>query len=385
MKKILIITIIVLLVLCGCTTHDTPQSQPSSIEEITEDAIADEPHPDQSDMAEIDSTISDWILGTEYGIESIVFDNNTFTISMPEAKRASLADYELADINEGLVNMGIAYGFDDCAVVFGDGVVIEGAPPDSTTPTEETDTATDSTTPPAIADGDTTNMIFLHHSVGENWLNDGLCHALNDQNIHVADTYYGWSDMGDRTDTGDWPDWFNDQVMPSVYTKLDTETAQNAIDAGAGENTIVMFKSCYPNSDVGMSITDEMNIYSSLLPYFAEHPERMFILVTPPPMQHISTPKRTRELTNYLVSDDGWLSSYDVGNVFVFDLYNVLTSPENHHMMVAGTPQHIVADSSNTLYYDSDGDDHPNGFGNQKAVDEFVPLFLYWYDQFGNR
>ncbi len=85
-----------------------------------------------------------------------------------------------------------------------------------------------------------------------------------------------------------------------------------------------MFKSCFPNSDVGNSIDDEIAIYDSLLSYFTQHPDKMFVLVTPPPMQHISHPDKTRELTNYLVNDNGWLRDYSGQNVFVYDLYNVL-------------------------------------------------------------
>lgn len=224
--------------------------------------------------------------------------------------------------------------------------------------------------------GDRVNLIFIHHSVGENWLNDGLNQMLNDNNFHVTDTYYGWSDMGDRTDTVDWTDWFNDDVMPRVYSKLSTATAYNSIDAVDDENTIIMFKSCYPYSEVGREI------YNSLLPYFASHAEKMFILVTSPLMQSISNADNTRKLTNWLVSIDGWRANYDMGNVFVFDLYNVLTSPDNHHMLVDGEEQSIINNLSNTLYYDSGGDDHPNSIGNQKATQEFMPLLVFWYKQF---
>jgi len=227
---------------------------------------------------------------------------------------------------------------------------------------------------------DTVNLIFIHHSVGENWLNDGLNEMLNDNGYYVADTYYGWNEMGDRTDTPDWPDWFNNTVMPSVYSELDTMTANNTIEPTPGENEIVMFKSCFPNSDVGDDISDEQAIYNSLLPYFGAHPDKMFILVTSPPMQYISNPGKTRELANWLV--DGWLADYDTGNVFVFDLYNVLTAPDNHHYLIDGEPVHIVNDSSNELYYDDAGDDHPNAEGNMKAAQEFVPLLNYWYEQF---
>jgi hypothetical protein len=159
-------------------------------------------------------------------------------------------------------------------------------------------------------------------------------------------------------------------------------TVYNSNKAAPGENTIIMFKSCYPNSDVGNSIEDEKQIYMSLLDYFSKHSDKMFVLITPPPMQRISNPQKTRELANWLVADDGWRKEYNGGNLFVFDFYNVLTAEDNHHMLADGAEAHIINDISNTLHYDSSGDDHPSDEGSLKAAEEFVPLLMYWYEIF---
>ncbi len=262
-----------------------------------------------------------------------------------------------------------------------------GATAPTTTVASTTSTSTLSTTttkPPSSV----VNLIFIHHSVGENWLNDGLCQALNDRHYHVADIYYGWTGgsdhaYGDSTDTGDWPMWFTDSVMKLVYSELGQMTAPNRITPAPGENTIVMFKSCFPNSDVGSDISDEKAIYNSLLAYFQAHPAKMFVLCTPPPMQSISHPAKTRELCDWLTDRaNGWLKGLTTGNVFVFDLYNVLTDPKAHHRLVNGVEVHEVVAGHNTLYYDSDGDDHPNSAGNAKAATEFVPLLDQWYAAF---
>ena len=369
MKKIIIIFALGLFVFAGCmsgTDATAEQEADMSVQTVSADV--------PEDML---ATLNDWIIGTEYGIEAIDFDGKTFTITIPSDKQAGLVDYELADISGALTDIGKAFGFSSCEVAFADGTAVSASGGSAGTPGDETE---DVSLAPAY--GETVNLIFIHHSVGENWLNDGLAEMLNANKIHVADTYYGWSDMGDYTDTKDWPKWFNDDVMPSVYSKLDTETASNSIAPGNGENTIIMFKSCFPNSDVGKSIDDEKAIYDSLLAYFAQHPDKLFILITPPPMQNISHPDKTRELANYLVDKNGWLKDYSLNNVYVFDLYNVLTAPENHHWLIGGKEEHIVASDNNTLYYDSGGDDHPNTAGNIKATEEFVPLLLYWYDQF---
>ncbi len=236
--------------------------------------------------------------------------------------------------------------------------------------------------------GSTVNLIFIHHSVGGNWLANGLCAALNASKYHVADTTYGWTggggvDYGSRTDTVDWPTWFTNTVMNLAYDEMDAMTAHNTVAAAPGENTVIMFKSCYPNSDVGSSITDEKAIYNSLLPYFQAHPDKMFVLITPPPMQNISYPLKTRELCNWLTDrNTGWLKTLTTGNVFVFDFYNVLTNPNAHHRLVGGAEVHEVVSGANTLYYDSSGDDHPNATGSNKAAQEFVPLLNKWYQEF---
>ena len=56
-------------------------------------------------------------------------------------------------------------------------------------------------------------LIFIHHSVGENWLTDGngnLGQTLNANNYFVSDTNYGWGpdSIGDATDYPNWLDWF---------------------------------------------------------------------------------------------------------------------------------------------------------------------------------
>ena len=102
-------------------------------------------------------------------------------------------------------------------------------------------------------------LVFIHHSCGEHWLandNGNLGIALNGNNYYVCDTNYGWDaaagdNLGDHTNTEDWPSWFNDTKMPYVYATASHETwNHNDIAQPSGENEIIMFKSCYPLSEV---------------------------------------------------------------------------------------------------------------------------------------
>ena len=104
-------------------------------------------------------------------------------------------------------------------------------------------------------------LIFVHHSTGENWLadeNGGLGIALQDNNYFVSDTNYGWGTdgIGDRTDLGNWWEWFQGPRSAVHLAALFAESGQHsgysrlATDPG-GPNEIVLFKSCFPNSSLG--------------------------------------------------------------------------------------------------------------------------------------
>ena len=232
-------------------------------------------------------------------------------------------------------------------------------------------------------------LIFIHHSCGENWLangDGGLGTALNSNNYYVNETYYGWSaevddNLGDSTDTSDWPTWFSSTKMPYVYSATYHQAYTNTISDPGGENTIIMFKSCYPNSEVGSSIDDEKAIYNSLKTYFAAHTDKLFVLITPPGEEDVSSYTLTKELCDWLVSSTGWLSGYAHNNVVVYDFYCVLSETDSHHRIWSSAVQHAYASGydGHSPYHDSD--DHPNSTGNQKATTEFLSMLNYFYNR----
>lgn len=253
------------------------------------------------------------------------------------------------------------------------------------------------TSPPKIG---TVKLIFIHHSTGENWLTDdygNLGRELYYNNYYVSDTNYGWGpdSIGDRTDIINWREWFRSSETPRYMEALFSEIGQNSHyergfgDPG-GENQIVMFKSCFPNSALSGSPDDPPDpnedftvghakyVYNDLLNYFSTRPDKLFIVITAPPLQDATYADNARGFNNWLVYD--WLdeNNYALNNVAVFDFYNVLTHPDNHHRVNSGQIEHS-SNGSNTLYYDSHGDDHPNEAGSQKATAEFIPLLNYYY------
>jgi len=255
------------------------------------------------------------------------------------------------------------------------------------------------TTPPA----EPVKLIFIHHSVGENWLSDengGLARALSENNYFVSDTYYGWGPdgIGDRTDIVDWPEWFlgdnRDTYLNAVYSESQDDAAgydyynRPMADPG-GENRIIIFKSCYPNSNLAGSPSDPVSdgpdmtvggakyVYTRLLEYFEQHPEKLFIAMTPPPELAPEHAASAEAFSRWMTEE--WLSSYPGTNVGVFDLHTVLSSPDNHHTAEGDT---IVYETGhgNTLAYPTE-DPHPSQEGNLKATREFVPLLNYYYNR----
>jgi hypothetical protein len=278
-------------------------------------------------------------------------------------------------------------------------------------------------------------LIFIHHSSGENWLkdNDGsLGIALHDNNYFVSDTNYGWgpdfkegtSPIGSFTDIGHWWLWFRGPKSTEIMNAVYAESGQHATytrlktDPG-GKNQIVMFKSCFPNSNIRgnpddpvppidanplkglvanskyLTVANAKGIYIDLLPYFQQHQETLFVVITAPPLSSAEHAGNARAFNQWLVND--WLKDYPYQNVVVFDFYNVLTSnggnrmvndldkeTGNHHRWWNGSIQHVadIGGAYDTnAYATAVKDDHPNKAGNQKATAEFVPLLNLAYNR----
>jgi len=242
-------------------------------------------------------------------------------------------------------------------------------------------------------------LIFIHHSTGENWLTDGygdLGQTLSQNNYFVSDTNYGWGpdSIGDRTDIPNWIEWFSSDNTPMYMQALFNESGQNSsytrgLPDPGGENQIIMFKSCFPNSELSgspndppgdyedMTVSGAKYIYNTILKYFASRPDKLFVVITAPPLSDPTYADNARAFNNWLVND--WLreNNYTLNNVAVFDFYNILTDPNAHHRYNNAQIEHVQG-GMNTLFYPSD-DDHPSIEGSLKATEEFVPLLNVFY------
>ena len=254
-------------------------------------------------------------------------------------------------------------------------------------------------------------LVFIHHSTCGNWLADpienplggDLGRALMDNNYYVSATNYGWGpdSIGDATDIPNWLDWFRGPRSAGYTDAPYKENGQNFGDYGiwprlnndpGGENRIILFKSCFPNSDLlgkptdppapegWLTVSNAKYAYNEILKYFGTRPDKLFVVVTAPPLISSANAANARAFNDWLVND--WLreNDYALNNVAVFDLYNVLTGPNNHHRVVNGQIEHTYVGGQNLLYYPS-SDDHPSKEGNKKATAEFVPLLNAFYNR----
>ena len=275
-------------------------------------------------------------------------------------------------------------------------------------------------------------LIFIHHSCGENWLvdyNGRLGIALRDNNYFVSDSNYGWGpdSIGDHTDIGHWYNWFvgphRDTYLSALYAESyrSWDFYSRLSTDPRGENEIIVFKSCFPNSYLGgnpddppttgdnplrgqdcssdhHTVANAKGIYNDILAYFATRQDKLFIVITAPPQVANDTDPthaaNARAFNNWLVND--WLDGYPYNNVAVFDFYNVLTSnggdvnindvgreTGNHHRGWNAAVRHIQTVSNDFAAYGSDPwDSHPTAAGNQKTTAEFVSLLNVFYHRF---
>ena len=260
--------------------------------------------------------------------------------------------------------------------------------------------------------------------------NGQLAIALRDNNYFVSDTNYGWgpeygdgSRIGDHTDIPDWYSWFSGPNRATYLAALYSENGQtfsytrlSSNPAPTDENEIILFKSCYPNSQLSgnpddppadvadntsaLTVAEAKRIYLDTLTYFATRQDKLFVAITAPPLTQntsdASHAANARAFNNWLMND--WLDSYSYNNVAVFDFYNIMTSNAthtpndvdvdnndvgqtdgNHHRWWNGVEQHIQTVNWNYAAYTNGGDSHPGSAGNLKATTEFVPLLNAFY------
>lgn len=266
----------------------------------------------------------------------------------------------------------------------------------------------------ARPDGRQVGLVFLHHSCGRQWLarvgrwrrRPGLHDALlakpyidqrNDITYGVmVPPDPGRPDSlgpvaGDRTDMCHWVLWFNDYLA-----------GVKKHGCADGENRVLMFKSCFPLSNIapdgtgpGDPFSDAQTVanyqavyrhpdgpsrtyehagaaYAPLEAVFERNPDTLFIPVTAPPRHY--APKdatsddeagRARAFNTWLKHE--WLAGYKartgLANVAVFDWFDLLAYPDDH----TEHPNRLRRE-----YGGDSGDSHPANRARLDSTDAFA-------------
>jgi hypothetical protein len=134
------------------------------------------------------------------------------------------------------------------------------------------------------------------------------------------------------------------------------------------QHEVLLFKSCFPNSAIRSDegLEQRKTWYLQMRDVIDQHPDRIFIFLTTPPLHpEKTTPEdaaRARALVNWLQSDE-FLAGRP--NLFVFDFFDLLADPETN---VLRTEYQRDPDST---------DSHPNTLANQTIG----PLFVGFVDK----
>lgn len=206
-------------------------------------------------------------------------------------------------------------------------------------------------------------MVWLHHSTGDALLKGGLLDALHADGIKFYDINYeeavvdGYV-IGDHTDVPDWPKTFNTPKFFDVVKKW-------KLTAPQAHHDIVMFKSCYPNSNIKTDAMLEQykQHFMALLPTMQANPDILFIGMSTPPLVKIGTTpeaaKRARQWSRWLTTE----YARDVKNVKIFDLFDALAVADDKPDANTLAPQ----------FSSGRKDSHPSDEGARAVTRLFIP------------
>jgi hypothetical protein len=218
--------------------------------------------------------------------------------------------------------------------------------------------------------GDFTNVIFLHHSTGDYLINQGgVRKLLAESGYELWDhDYNGIGVMRpDGTPAGFHYRVPDDNTDPDGLARIFAQRAFklpfNAL-SGLLQHDVIIFKSCFPTSNItsDRQLEQYKEYYLSIRDTMDQHPDKVFIAMTPPPLIPAATDpeaaSRARAFSDWLESDE-YLGGHP--NVFVFDFFDLLAEDD------PAAPDYSMLREA--YRYGS------NSYPNRKANETIGPLF----------
>ena len=139
--------------------------------------------------------------------------------------------------------------------------------------------------------------------------------------------------------------------------------------SGLLQHEIIVFKSCFPTSNI---VTDDQleeykNYYLGMRDVMDQHRDKVFIVVTPPPLNPAATgagvAARARTFANWLKSDE-FLAGHP--NLFAFDFFDLLAEGD------AGSADFNMLRAT----YREGEDSHPNQLANETIGPHFADFIV---------
>ena len=232
----------------------------------------------------------------------------------------------------------------------------------------------------------TYRLVFLHHSVGKGILEEGkLKDSLIKMGIAVKSLTYGDS-IGNLTDVHNWLPKFRKQMDAILKFK----NHPNVYYTDERRNDIIMFKSCFPNSDIGSdgskpgnplsrnrTLENYKEVFIGLGKEISKYPSKLFIYLTFPPLVPMeTTPEnaaRARSFNDWLINSylPDYYKNYGVENFVIYDLFGVLSDEDNF--------------LKSEYRRDNPRDSHPNKKAYQVITQDFMaffrPVFSKWISE----
>jgi len=230
---------------------------------------------------------------------------------------------------------------------------------------------------PIESDGSYTNIVFLHHSTGRALIAEGNVRPLlTELGYHFWDHGYnheglvrpdGMSTHASYRIPGNRGQGNTDvDGLVELFSQPVTDPPSNAFSRLL-QHEVIIFKSCFPNNAIKDTAMREQfqAWYLEIRDVIDQHSDRIFILVTSPPLHPLATNRdeaaQARIIANWLKSDV-YLEGHP--NLFVFDLFDLLADP-NTNMLA--TRYQLDPDKP---------DSHPNRLANETIG----PLFVRFID-----
>lgn len=227
----------------------------------------------------------------------------------------------------------------------------------------------------AYSHGDYTNVIFLHHSTGRNLIaQGGVRERLTEAGLDFWDHDYNSRGLTrpDGTRAGYSYGIPDDNTDPDGLARIFSQPFYpwplNAF-SGLMQHEVIIFKSCFPVSNItaDAQLEEYKAYYLGMRDVMDQHPDRIFIVVTSPPLNPAGTTAeaaaRARAFADWLASDE-FLGGHP--NVFTFDFFDLLAE------------ESPAAPDFNMLReeYREGTDSHPNERANRAIGPLFTDLVI---------